>query len=183
MALYEDLSAPYDARRDELEYALKGVSAFVGELLQALDAKKSQPFKSTQLKVEVPTVDEDAVGRLNEVIARHNAACDDFQARTTRARDRLALDLIAENLGDYSQLAVAVKAASDAIGPLEQDVRRSIDEIGRLEREIVEHRQPAEELNEDLRKYLGHDELSLQVKETGYQLLRHGQLAEALSES
>ena len=182
MALYEDLSAPYDARRDELEYALKGVSAFVGELLQALDAKKSQPFKSTQLKVEVPTVDEDAVGRLNEVIARHNAACDDFQARTTRARDRLALDLIAENLGDYSQLAVAVKAASDAIGPLEQDVRRSIDEIGRLEREIVEHRQPAEELNEDLRKYLGHDELSLQVKETGYQLLRHGQLAEALSE-
>lgn len=182
MALYEDLSVHYDARCDELEVALERVSVFITELLQALDAKSSQPFKSLQLELEVPTVDEEAISRLNEVIGRHNAACDDFQARTTRARDRLALDLIAESLDDYSRLAAAVKAASDAISPLEQEFKRLIDQIGRLEREIVEHRQPAEELNEDLRKYLGHDELSLQVKETGYQLLRQGQLAEALSE-
>src|SRR5690606_39169161 len=149
MALYEDLVNDYDARHGELVEALNGVSAFITRLLQALDAKRSQPFKSVQLEIEVPTVDEEAISRLNEVIARHNAACDDFQARTARARDRLALDLIAENLDDYSRLAAAVKAASDAIGPLEQDVKRSIDEIGRLEREIVEHRQPAEELNED----------------------------------
>jgi len=182
MALYDDLSPHYDARRVELEDAFKGASVFVSGLLQALDAKRSQPFKSMQLDIEVPTVDEEAISRLNEVIARHNAACDDFQARTASARDRLAFDLIAESLDEYSLLAAAVRAASDAIGPLEKEVKRLIEEIGRLEREIVEHRQPAEELNEDLRKYLGHDELSLQVKETGYQLLRHGQLAEALSE-
>lgn len=182
MALYEDLSAHYDARGDELEDALKRTCVFVGELLQALDAKQNQPFKSMQLDVEVPTVDEEAISRLNEVIARHNAACDDFQTRTTRARDRLALNLIAENVDDYARLTAAVLAASGSIGPLEQDVKRLLDGIERLEREIVEHRQPAEELNEELRNYLGHDELSLQVKETGYQLLRHDRLAEALSE-
>lgn len=182
MALYDDLSSNYDARRAELEDALKRVSAFVSGLLRALELKRSQPFNSMQLEIEVPTVDEEAISPLNEVIARHNAACDDFQVRTANARDRLAFDLIAENLDEYSRRTAAMSAASDAIGPLEQEVKRVIDEIGRLEREIVEHRQPADELNEDLRKYLGHDELSLQVKEMGYQLLRHGELAEALSE-
>lgn len=182
MALYDDLSDEYDSRRAGLLEALERVSGFVGDLLDALETKTSQPFKSIPLELEIPTIDEATISRLNEVIARHNAACDDFQGRTTNARDRLALDLIAENLDDYSRLAAAVKAASDAIGPLEQDLKRLMDDIGSLEREIVEHRQPAEELNEDLRKYLGHDELSLQVEETGYQLLRYGQLAEALSE-
>lgn len=182
MALYDNLSAEYDSRRARLLEALERVSGFVGDLLDALEGKTSEPFKSVPLELAIPTIDEHTISQLNEVIARHNAACDDFQGRTTNARDRLALDLIAQNLDDYSRLAAAVKAASDAIGPLEQDVERLMDDIGSLEREIVEHRQPAEELNEDLRKYLGHDELSLQVKETGYQLLRHGQLAEALSE-
>lgn len=182
MALFEDLISDYDTRCAELVEVLAGVAVFITGLLQALDVKRGQLFKSTQLQVEVPTLDGEAINRLNDVIARHNAACDDFLARTARARDRLALDLIAETLDDYSRLSLAVKAASDEIGPLVQDVMRLTDNIGRLEREIVEHRQPAEELNEDLRNYLGHDELCLQVKETGYQLLRHGQLAEGLSE-
>jgi wobble nucleotide-excising tRNase len=182
MALYDDLSAEYESRRARFLEALERVSGFVGDLLGALEEKKNQPFKSIPLEVAIPTIDENTTSRLNEVIARHNAVCDDFQGRTTNARDRLALDLIAQSLDDYSRLAAAVKAALDAIGPLEQDVKRLVDDIGRLEREIVEHRQPAEELNEDLRKYLGHDEFKLQVKETGYQLLRHSHPAEALSE-
>lgn len=181
-ALYEDLHTEYDARRRELEEALEGLSTFIGELLQAIDTKRAQPFKSMQREVAVPGIDAASVDRLNQVIARHNKACDDFQTRTTGARDRLALDMIAETLDEYSRLSEAVKAASEAIVPLEREVTRLRDEIGRLEREIVEHRQPAEELNEDLRKYLGHDEITLQVKDTGYQLLRNGQIAEALSE-
>jgi wobble nucleotide-excising tRNase len=79
-------------------------------------------------------------------------------------------------------LSAAAKEASEATAPLEEDVKRVTKEIERLEREIVEHRQPAEELNEDLRKYLGHSEIRLEVKETGYQLLRDGRPAETLSE-
>lgn len=33
---------------------------------------------------------------------------------------------------------------------------------------------PAERLNNDLYKYLGHRELQLEVKETGYTIVRHG---------
>lgn len=79
VALYEDLYTDYDARRGELDEALKGLSTFIGELLQALDTKRGQPFKGMQLRVAVPDIDASSVARLNEVIVRHNKACDDFQ--------------------------------------------------------------------------------------------------------
>ena len=180
--LYDDLALDYDAAQKSLLQALSLFENFVNRLVEALNAKKGQPFTPMKLDVPVPTVAADVLDRLNEVIRKHNQACDDFQQRLTSARDRVALDLIAQSLEEYSQLAKAAKSATDAIGPLKQRFDQLTTEIERLEREIIEHRQPAEELNEDLRKYLGHDELSLQVKATGYQLLRNGQLAEALSE-
>lgn len=182
MTFYEDLSAEYDSRRAAFQEVLERISGFVRDLQRAVERKRSQPFKSIQLDVTVPAVDDGAIRRINGIIRRHNAACDDFEARTTSARDRLAFDLIAKDLDGFSRLAGAAKAASNTIGPLEEEIKQTDSDIASLEREIVEHRQPAEELNEDLRKYLGHDELSLQVKETGYQLFRNGQVADALSE-
>src|SRR5690606_37731067 len=129
-----------------------------------------------------PAIDCEVIGRVNDILHRHNEACDDFQTRTTKARDRLALDLIARSLDEYSLLSAAAKEALELISPLEAEITRLTGEIERLERKIVEHRQPAEELNEDLRRYLGHGEIRVEVKDTGYQLLRNGEPAEALSE-
>lgn len=182
MALYEDLLNEYDAVCTSLWAARDAVVAYIAELQTALDTKKGQPFKRVQSKIGVPPIDYEVIGRVSDILRRHNEACDDFQTRTTQARDRLALDLIAGSLEMYSRLSAAAKNAEEAISPLEADIRRLTEEIERLEREIVEYRQPAEELNEDLRRYLGHDEIRLEVKETGYQLLRDGQPAEALSE-
>ena len=55
-------------------------------------------------------------------------------------------------------------------------------EINKLEIEIVQHRQPAEELNHELASYLGSDHLKLVVNETGYSLTRDGLPATNLSE-
>ena len=63
-----------------------------------------------------------------------------------------------------------------------KEVDRLQGEIAQLEQEIVEHRRPAAELNEDLRKYLGHGELQLEVKDTGYEITRGGEPAQSLSE-
>ncbi len=51
-----------------------------------------------------------------------------------------------------------------------------------MEREIVEHQRPAEELNKDLHRYLGHDELRLEVKQIGYMIMRRDSQAHSLSE-
>ena len=51
-----------------------------------------------------------------------------------------------------------------------------------MERAILEHRRPADELTEELRAYLGRDELRFEVKGTGYALTRGGQPVSHLSE-
>lgn len=181
-ALYEDLIFDYDGAQHRLRQELERISSFVNVLLQALGEKKNQPFRSLDCNLPAPEIEANAVSRLNQVLQQHNQACDNFQSRTTEARDRLAFDMIGRSLADYSSLAAAAKADTDAIGTIEKEVNQISERIYHLEQEIVEHRQPAKELNEDLQKYLGHDELCLEVKDTGYALMRHGAPADSLSE-
>ncbi len=180
--LYEDLASDYDAAQLSLTQALSAFHELVGGLVKALNAKKGQPFTSQKADLSLPAISADVVERLNAVIRKHNQACDDFQNRVSAARKRLALDMIARDQADWLNLCDAVTGATAAIQPLADKVDGLSRDIQRLEREIVEHRQPAEELNEDLRKYLGHGELQLAIKDTGYSITRNGETAQMLSE-
>ena len=181
-ALYEDLTSDYDAAQLTLKQNLVNLDGNITAFIARLDSKKGRPFTSMQLDLTLPETGANVVNEVNEVIHRHNQVCNEFQSRTTAARDHLACDMIAQVLIEYLRLSAMVKASADAIGPIQADVHRLAEDIARLERDIVEHRQPADELNEDLRNYLGHDELRLGVKDTGYVLTRHGVPADSLSE-
>lgn len=181
-ALYEDLTADYDIAEQALRQTLDAAKGFIGDLIKALSDKRAQPFKTSALTAPVPVVDPGVVDRLNEVIRRHGQTCDEFAQRVSEARDRIALDMIAESLDEYVRLRDAVQVATAAIGPIQNIIAPLTGEIERLERDIREHQQPAEELNEDLKRYLGHGELQLTIRNTGYSITRNGVPADLLSE-
>lgn len=181
-ALYDDLGVSYATAELSFRQELTKINEFANTLIQSLNEKREQPFKSLGLDVSVPEMNVDFVNNLNKVIQQHNERCTDFGSRTTKARDRLAADLIAEHLTDYTGLATSERKARDAIAPIETNIQTLTQRIESLEREIVEHRQPAEDLNNDLNNYLGHDELHLKVKDTGYEFMRNGVPADSLSE-
>ena len=181
-AFYNNIRDDYVAAKSAYENALNDQKSFVHTLIQSIKEKKEQPFKSLATDLTIPSIDSDVANRLNEVICRHNVISRDFQSSTNVARDRLAMGMIADYSEEYSDLKTAASLAEKAIEPIKTEIGHKSQEIERLEREIVEHRQPAEELNDDLIKYLGHDELSLAVKETGYEFMRHGRPADSLSE-
>lgn len=180
--LYDDLAAEFETAETELRKALDAVRGFLDDAVKALTDKKRRAFECLELELGIPPVDAEAVEKLNAVIRKHNQACDDFQTRVEEARKRLALDMIAAEIGEFLRLRDAVQQAETDVQTAEKELQRLDDEIARLERDIVEHRRPAEELNDDLRKYLGHDELRLEIKETGYTITRGGIPAQALSE-
>ena len=180
--VYEDIQASFVAAELSFRQALAKLSEFLNILILRLKEKRKEPFKSLDTEITVPGIDTDISESLNKVIQFHNEVCDNFQSTTIKARDRLAAGMVAENSGDYSDLAIAVTNARDAIAPIETDIQILTQDIERLEREIVEHRQPAEDLNNDLNNYLGHDELHLKVKNTGYVFMRNGVPADSLSE-
>ena len=180
--LYDNLATEYDAAEQALGQVLDTVQIFLGALLEVLSDKKGHPYKASALAVPIPAVDTTAVDRLNKIIRRHNEACDDFERRVNDARDRVALDMIAESLDEFVRLRDSVETATAATGPLEDEITSVTAQITQLERDIREHQQPAEELNDDLKKYLGHGELQLTIKKTGYTITRNGVPADRLSE-
>lgn len=180
--LYDDLATEYEAAKQSLTQTTEVTRNFLDTLVTALTDKKGRPFDSLALEMAVPCVDTDAMESVNTVIRRHNQASEDFETRVSSARERVALDMIAARLDEFVRRQKDVADKKACILPLGHEVNRLTDEIQQLEREIVEHRQPAEELNEDLNKYLGHGELQLEIRETGYVITRNSVPAEALSE-
>ncbi len=180
--LYDDLGPDFRARKADLKEALRLVQDFAEAAVQTLEEKKSRAFEQVDLQLNAPSVDAIVIVRLNEAIGNHNDACDDFTDRVNAARERLAADMIAADLKEFKSHTDTVYRAEVDAEEKAQEARRLESEIAQLEKEIVEHRQPAEELNEDLRKYLGHKELYLEVEENGYTMTRGGVLAKTLSE-
>lgn len=180
--LYDDLAADFDTALHTFRQLADVVRQYISELVDGLKRKRTEPFVALSPSAAAPTADPSAVDRLNEVIRRHNQACDDFARRVNEARDRLAQDMISEGLDEFIRFRDAVQAATAAIGPIEAEIAQRTEEIERLERDIREHRRPAEELNEDLKRYLGHGDLQLTIKDNGYSITRSGVPAGMLSE-
>ena len=180
--LYEHLGPELQSCERKLREALVSVRRFLAAVVQALEAKKLRAFEAVKLEHDTPPVNADIVAKLNAVIRKHNEEGNAFETLVEEARQRLAKHMIATTLEEFIRLREAAARATADRKEQERTVRALDNEIAELEREIVEHRQPAEELNEDLRTYLGHGELCLEIKETGYTITRDGVSARTVSE-
>ena len=180
--LYEDLTEDYEDTRRRLNEALNTTKSFLNKLVESLQKKKERIFESCTLDIPAPQVESGVVENVNNILGKHNARCDDFETQVADARRRLANDLVACALDEFCTLLSDVNKSESAVNEASSEVQRLQEDIKRLERDIVQHRKPAEELNDDIHKYLGHSELQLDVKETGYEITRNGTPAKALSE-
>ena len=172
---YEDALPKFSKMQQEAREALSG-------LVDALTKKKGQVFAGYSLDHNLPDLSDDAVEELNLLVRKHNARCDGFEAQVDAAREGLAADMIAGSLDQFEPLGEEVRKSASEATEASNEVARLEREIAQLEQDMVEHRRPAAELNEDLRKYLGHGELQLEVKDTGYAITRGGEPAQSLSE-
>jgi len=179
---YDDIAAEYEAAEAALRTAADAAASFVRSLGEALGKKRAKAFEALPMNVLVPESGTDVVEAVNEVIRKHNQASEDFETRVSSARERLAMDSIAADIDEFKRLRNAVQATSGESRTAKDKSADLAARIKKLEEEIIEHRQPAEELNSDLRQYLGHGELQLAVKETGYTITRNGEPAKMLSE-
>ena len=180
--LYEELVESYVPTRDELTKARKAVTTTLDSLVKELENKRLQPFEKVVSDVLVPEIASDAVENLNQVVKQHNAVSEEFENRVVESRHCLEADSIAGSLEEFTRRKLAKDKYTAAADQASTDFRSLQADISRLEQGIMEHRRPAEELNRDLQKYLGHSDLQLTVKDTGYQITRNDTLAYALSE-
>lgn len=178
---YDHLRKDYNDAARDLEIALTSLRRYAGDLISALGKKKKHPFRALKLNVSPPKIAEDVVTRLNLVIQRHNEASNNFDDRQTHAEKSIVADLIAQGGDQFLRLVKANNRADSDEESLRGGLGRLSNKIKQTESEIREHLDP-DELNEELKKYLGHSEFRLEVRENGYQIMRGDTLADSMSE-
>lgn len=180
--LYDHLSIEYDKEITLAYNNITLVNNYLDILSTHLQKKIKSPFKRLdQITEDCPEV-SDILIPVNNVIDNHNLETKYFNDTVSNARLKLEESIVAESLAKYNEKIDAIAVISKEINSIQNMIGKIESEIKEIEQQIIEHRRPADELNSDLQKYLGHTDLKFDVKETGYQISRHENPATGLSE-
>lgn len=164
------------------------INQILGRFKEALEGKKATPFEALTLEDIESTECSDgpslqtAIDAVNAVIAKHEKTTSNLNDEISLACQALEQDYVLGALPKFDELNNSATEAETTVSTARQKPTELTNQINTIERDIVEHRRPAEELNRELGAYLGRDELQFEVKDTGYALTRGGQPALHLSE-
>lgn len=182
---YEALESEVLSAREMVLKAQSETQVALDALVERVETKLAHPFTPTVTQIQAATIPPsiaDAVAIFNEVVEKHNHTSAEFTTSINSACKELETSYIAESYPEFARLDEAIKAANTELDNIKAKQKEIQKQINELEREILEHRRPADELTEELRAYLGRDELRFEVKDTGYALTRNGHNVEHLSE-
>lgn len=181
-ALYDFLQPEYVKQLDELQSEIKIYISLLKILKEKLKEKKLKLFEYSELGYTPVPPNASKIAAVNAIIQKHNQETDNFDTLISESRKRLEESIVAESLADYKQKVKEIDALRNETIKLKSEIEAIEKHIKSLEREVIEHQQPAEELNRDIASYLGGNELRFEVKEGGYQIYRHREIARNLSE-
>jgi wobble nucleotide-excising tRNase len=187
-----DASRFYEALTSEVSTAVAKVSTARSETEAALDvliarveAKRENPFAPALTVAPTETMPSslaESIALVNAIVEKHNLTSAQFETSVEDACKELELSYVAEAYVEFVQLSGAVTTATTALEAIRTKPAGIKAQIEEQERSILEHQRPADELTEELRAYLGRDELRFDVKGTGYALTRNGEAVSHLSE-
>ena len=186
---YDHMTSEAMLATDTTEHFVRVGLDTLDRLLSALRKKKDEPFKPSSLDGGVGEFDPQtgekllaAVASINVVVEKHNEMTENFQSQVEDACKELEELHVAEAFADYDKLRTDVTDAERALQAVFDKPSQIEKQIAQIEREISEHLTPADELNGELRSYLGRDELQFQVRGSGYALTRSSEPVSHLSE-
>ncbi len=187
--LYDHLATELQQMTSQTRSLIDEATAYLGLFHEILQRKQESLFETISLKEalgERPSPDRatliQAFEEVNTVIEKHNSTTEDFENQVQKASEALERCYVAEAFLEYRRLGDQVSACEADLQACVAEYSSLRKRIEAIEREIVEHRRPAEELNGELCSYLGRNDLCLEVKESGYAMTRGKHPATDLSE-
>lgn len=209
-ALYRNLRADYERSIATLQQQTLTASMSLDVLLRALRAKRDEPFKTVELrqfifsdqasnetagKVETffqialaglaalgAVMGKTAFDQIGSIVDAHNQHTDKFDTELTAARNALAQDEVLKALREWQIKTDALETAREQVATASNKAALLRQQIRALEADVLQHRRPAEELNQEIAAYLGRDELQFEVEQNGYRITRGGHPANHLSD-
>lgn len=192
---FPDSSRFYENLAEETEKVISTAEEVAREVIRVLDSlkaalgkKKENLFEFVSLEASEPNAESSghsitaAIKAVNEKIDEHELTTKNLTKEIRDACQALEQDYVLKAVSRFDELEKSVTDAKTALDQAKGKPEEIEASIASMEGEIIEYRRPAEELNRELRAYLGQGELKFDIKKTGYALSRGGQPASDLSE-
>lgn len=173
-SLYSDLRSQYTDASAVLSTYVQDVQNFVAEQTQQLKRKTARLHESMGITASAAVPTGDPLSQFVAIVDKHNTVCKTHASAIADARSRLEADYVANHLGEYKRITTRIETAKESLASTEQQAKQIQARIDELVRDSLDHGPAADLLNEDLRNYLGHEQLQLEVQEHGYVIMRDG---------
>lgn len=209
--LYPELRSDFESERRTYELNLGNLRQGLLALANAVKQKQARVFEALELEglllgsdgipVEdksfldtfmrilsagAPALSEfvgkQTLARIEQIVEKHNAKTLSFKEKVKAARESLHDHELAVALPEWLERQKELESATNARVAANEAKAKTEKEIRALEADILKHQEPADELNRELRAYLGHDDIQVAVEATGYRLVRRGSAATNLSD-
>ncbi|TIS53787.1 MAG: hypothetical protein E5W91_29475 [Mesorhizobium sp.] len=178
-----ELQTAYQAARSLLVRQMDAASDLMKLTLGILRAKLATPTAIVENRLppmekvrESCNLLKSTRTEVNNLIVQHNEQVDDFARHQEEARLSIRRHFLAEGASDYADLRTEVGAASMAADEAKAELTKLLNDIETLKAKVREHGPAAARVNELVKSYLGHGELTISPIAEGYELHRHSQL-------
>jgi wobble nucleotide-excising tRNase len=185
--IYSDFQKEFSAAKTTNTKAVQDANIELDKIKNKLSEKIKNPFKESTIgesEVDLKKFDQlnNAFKSLNQIIKKHNSLTHNFDSEITKNKAKLEAHFIAEVIDEYNRIEADIKNTDNEIKRKDQEARKYKEEITEKEKDLLDHRVPADTINDLLKVYFGREEIKLEVAGDGYYIKRNNDVAKNLSE-
>jgi wobble nucleotide-excising tRNase len=185
---YKEFQEEYKAPQDSF-YAAKGQwQEKIDEALAALRQKRENPFNATgedfangitRLEAEIHSY----LSSVNVLVEKHNHKAKNLNSHIAQAKKNIEYSIVAKLLEEYRKLDQEIEALVKQIEVRKKTIANLTKEVEETEATVIQPKIGESNVNKDLSRFLGRDDIKLHYEEDGYTITRNKKKAKNLSES
>jgi len=182
---YDSLQGRYDLCAQNLREAVSSYRDYIAVLKGKLEAKKRSPMSALAEGLEPPSeVDVNKhLREISQLVEEHKRKSSVLSDETAEACRAIEDHHVAGAMDEHDRLDKALKDAKEVLSMIQEKAKILRSQVGEIQASITPHAESATEMNRDLERYLGHDDLRFEVAEDGYRVVRREEAdAKGLSE-
>lgn len=168
----------FDDLRPKVTDKLASAQKSAENWFRLIDEKRARPDKDLKCDVGLGEGWDAALGQdvtaLNEIVRANNEAIENFASEQQEARRRLKRHYLADCRTLFLESAAAESETKLRLSSAQASLQEARTEIAVIRGQMRTHGPAADQLNDLLKGYLGHNHITLQAVEDGYRICRDG---------
>lgn len=184
---YKEFQEKYKASQDAF-YAAKGRwQGMIDDILVVLRQKRENPFNSvegnfTEGIIRLESEIHSQLSSANALVEKHNLKAKNLNTHIAKAKENIEYSIVVTLRDEFLGLRKNIETLEKQLEERGRTIAALIKDVEDMEARVVQPKIGESNINKDLSRFLGRNDIKLQYEEDGYTITRNGKKARNLSE-